>query len=98
MPVRPTNPVHDVFATALILILVVAGAVALLRFLRRTRPDLPLGPPLAVGLGIRVLITSLLVLVGPSEQFRGGDEAFFLDSGRRHRRYSVRAPTLRSKR
>src|SRR5690348_8143383 len=54
----------------------------LLRFLGRSRPELSIGKPLAVGYGLRLLAMALVSSTGIGSTLRGGDELGFLHQAR----------------
>src|SRR5690349_23680574 len=68
------------------LILVVALVAYVLAFvigrLRRRRPDLRIGRPIAVGVGLRLLAVAAINATAVQTQIRGGDEATFLSLAR----------------
>jgi hypothetical protein len=70
--------IHD-FLAGLVTLAVVGWLLYLLvRVLRRSRPDLAIGFPIAVALGIRVLTAIGVSSTGAGASLRGGDETFFV--------------------
>lgn len=69
--------IHDFLAGSLTLCLVAWALYLLLRWLRRTRPDLALGAPIGVALGLRVLTALGVSATGVAATLRGGDEVGF---------------------
>ena len=51
----------------------------LVRRLTRSRPDLRIGAPIAIGFGLRMAAIAAIGLTGLSTTLRGGDETTFLD-------------------
>jgi hypothetical protein len=67
-------------AEGVVLTVLVTGCVliALVRFLRRSRPEFAVGRPLAVGFAIRLVAIAAISLTGLQATLRGGDETTFL--------------------
>src|SRR5215210_9577702 len=81
MPSFTDQQIHDFLAGALTFALVSWGLYLLLRWLRRSRPDLAIGTPVAVAIGIRVVAAFAVSSSGVASTLRGGDEAgFYLNS------------------
>src|SRR5581483_3576391 len=73
--------VHDFLAWGVTLAVVGWALVALLRWLRRTRPALSLGAPVATALGVRIIAAFGVSATGLGASLRGGDEVgFFINS------------------
>lgn len=69
--------------TVIVSALLGAGALALLvRRLQRTRPELTIGTPLAVGFGLRLIAIAGVASTGLQASLRGGDETTFLTYAR----------------
>ena len=66
---------ETVVVSALLSVYVIAWLV---RRLRRTRPELNIGPQLVVGIGLRWLAVAGISSTGLQQALRGGDEAVFL--------------------
>ena len=68
----------------ILVVLVVSGTLAYtIRRLRRRRPDLNIGLPIAVGVGLRFLVIVAINATGSLQtQLRGGDEQTFLSYAR----------------
>ena len=68
-------------AEGVILTTLVVGGVLwwLVRRLARSRPDLRIGAPIAIGFGLRMAAIAAIGLTGLSTTLRGGDETTFLD-------------------
>jgi hypothetical protein len=75
--------IHDFLAGLLTLVVVGWGLYFMLRWLHRTRPDLRIGVPISLALGVRVLAAIAVSSTAASSSIRGGDERFFL-LGSRH--------------
>ena len=71
--------IHDTLAGLVTLCAVAWGLYLLLHWLRRTRPELVLGTPVAVAVGLRVLAATAVTATGIGSTLRGGDESFFLE-------------------
>ena len=70
--------VSDIEGLALT-ILVLSGILAfVMKRMRMTRPELAIGLPVVVGLGLRLLAIAGINSTGVSSQLRGGDESTFL--------------------
>ena len=81
MPSFTDQQIHDFLAGALTLALVSWGLYLMLRWLRRSRPDLAIGTPVAVAIGVRVVAAFAVSSSGVASTLRGGDEAgFYLNS------------------
>jgi hypothetical protein len=74
--------VHDWLAGLVTLCGVAWLLFLLLRWLRRSRPDLAIGTPIAVAFGLRVFTSIAVSSTGIAQTLRGGDELFFLDQAR----------------
>jgi hypothetical protein len=74
--------IHDFLGGLLTLSVVVWLLYLLLRWLRRTRPDLRVGTPIAIAFGLRVLTAIAVSATGVAASLRGGDEVGFLDTSR----------------
>lgn len=70
--------IHDVLAGLFTLCAVVWLLYLLLRWLRRTRPQLAIGTPIWVAVGLRVLAAFAVSSLGVASALRGGDEDNFL--------------------
>jgi hypothetical protein len=70
--------IHDTLAGLVTLCAVGWALWLLLRWLRRTRPELRIGTPVAVAAGLRVLAAIGVSATGIGSTLRGGDEVFFL--------------------
>jgi hypothetical protein len=75
--------IHDFLVVLLTLVLVAYGIFLLLRWLRRTRPELAIGTAISVAVGLRVLAVFGVNQLGSASTLRGGDENFFLASAHR---------------
>jgi hypothetical protein len=79
----PPNPFDTGFDRFLVMaaVLLFWGylILAMVRYLRRRRPGLAVGPALMVGYGIRALAIPAVTLTGIGTSLRGGDEIAFLD-------------------
>src|SRR4051812_4666487 len=83
MPSFTDQQIHDFLVELVTLGVVAWGLYLLLRWLRRSRPDLAIGVPIAVAVGVRVVAAFAVSLSGAASTLRGGDEAgFFLSSQR----------------
>jgi hypothetical protein len=71
--------VHDVIATLTTLLVCACALFLLVRRLRRSRPELSVGSPLAVGLALRI-VTAIGISVAGADAIRGPDEDGFLAS------------------
>ncbi len=60
------------------MLLVAYGLWALLRFLRRSRPGLAIGVPIAIAAGLRMAVAAGISLTSIGSELRGGDEVLFL--------------------
>jgi len=81
VPSFTDQQIHDFLAGALTLALVSWGLYLMLRWLRRSRPDLAIGTPVAVAIGVRVVAAFAVSSSGVASTLRGGDEAgFYLNS------------------
>jgi hypothetical protein len=78
VPSLTDQQIHDYLAGLLTLAVVGWALYFLLRSLRRRRPNLAIGAPIAVGLGLRVLAAIGVSSTGAASTLRGGDENFFL--------------------
>src|SRR3954454_9302021 len=66
-----------------LVVLVVAWVLwALIHTLARTRPDLSIGVPVAVGVGVRLAAIAGIGATGLNSSLRGGDETTFLDQAK----------------
>src|SRR5436305_10099809 len=72
--------IHDFLAGLLTLLLVAWGLYLLLRWLRRSRPDMSIGVPIGVALGLRVISAIAVTSSSAASTLRGGDEVGFLAS------------------
>jgi hypothetical protein len=73
--------IHDFLVEVLTLCVVGWLLYLLLRWLRRTRPDLAIGTPIAIALGLRVVAALGVSATGVASTLRGGDEiGFFFNS------------------
>jgi hypothetical protein len=70
--------IHDYLAGLVTICLVAWGLYLLLRWLRRTRPDLAIGAPISVAVGLRVMAAFGVSSIGVASTLRGGDEGVFL--------------------
>src|SRR4051794_2719294 len=70
---------HDFLAGLLTLFAVSWGLYMLIRWLRRTRPELAIGTPIAVAFGFRVIAAFAVSSTGVASTLRGGDEIGFFD-------------------
>ena len=77
MPSFTDQQIHDVLAGLLTFAVVAWGLYLLIRWLRRSRPDLAIGTPVAVAMGIRVIAAFGVSSSGAAATLRGGDEAGF---------------------
>jgi hypothetical protein len=78
VPGTTDQTIYDVL-TALLTFAAAAYALTLLvRSLRRSRPGLTIGRPIAAALVVRVLITIGVTLTGLGQTLRGGDELRFI--------------------
>ena len=69
--------IHDILAGLLTFAVVAWGLYLLLRWLRRSRPSLALGAPIAVAVGVRVVTAFGVSSSGVASTLRGGDETGF---------------------
>jgi hypothetical protein len=69
--------IHDFLAEVLTLGVVAWALYLLLRWLRRSRPDLAIGTPIGVAIGLRVLAAFGVSATGVGSTLRGGDELGF---------------------
>ena len=80
----PPNPYDTGFDRYLVMVSVLLFwlylILALIRFLRRRRPELAVGLPLAVAYGIRALAIPAVTLTGVGNSLRGGDEVLFMQN------------------
>jgi hypothetical protein len=74
--------IHDFLAGLVTFAVVVWGLYLLLRWLRRTRPDLAIGKAISVAVGVRILGAFAVSSTGLGSTLRGGDETFFLFGAR----------------
>jgi hypothetical protein len=74
--------IHDWLAGLVTFAVVGWALYFLLRGLRRTRPDLAIGGPVAIGFGIRVMAAIGVSSTGAASTLRGGDEIYFLGLSR----------------
>jgi hypothetical protein len=70
--------IHDFLAGLVTFAVVVWALYLLLRWLRRTRPDLAIGKAISVAVGVRLLGAFAVSSTGIGSTLRGGDETFFL--------------------
>ena len=73
-----SDGIHDALVTLVTLLLCGYGVILLYRLLRRGRPDLSIGLPIAVAFGLRLISLAALPLTGIERTLRGGDELTFL--------------------
>ena len=76
------HQIHDFLASLVTLAVVVWGLYLLIRWLRRSRPDLAIGLPIGVALGVRVVSAIAVSSTGTAASLRGGDEAGFVFNAR----------------
>src|SRR3954454_11101899 len=69
--------IHDFLAGFLTLCVVAWAVYLLVRWLRRSRPNLAIGAPIAVAFGLRVLAALGVSATGIASTLRGGDELCF---------------------
>jgi hypothetical protein len=72
--------IHDGVGGLVTLSVVAWGLFLFLRWLRRSRPDLAIGTPVAVAVGLRLLTAIAVSATGVGSSLRGGDESFFLST------------------
>ncbi len=70
-----TSDVLGLVLTVLVMVGVLAFAITRLR---RRRPELAIGLPIVVGVGLRLIAIAGINSTGVSDQLRGGDESTFL--------------------
>jgi hypothetical protein len=77
----PTDQtIHDVVGGLVTLSVVAWGLFLFLRRLRRSRPGLAIGTPVAIAVGLRILTAIAVSATGVGSSLRGGDESFFLNT------------------
>ena len=74
--------IHDYLAGFVTFAAIGWGLFLLLRWLRRSRPDLAIGMPISIAVGIRVLAAIGVSSTGVASTLRGGDETVFLYDSR----------------
>jgi hypothetical protein len=74
--------IYDAEALIVVSLLVGGGLMALYRALRRRRPELHLGVPIVVTLGVHIAATIGVSTLGNARSLRGGDELQFLRESR----------------
>src|SRR4051794_3150758 len=79
---RSDQTLYDVVSTLLTGAMSAAAIFALVRGLRRSRPDLAIGVPISVAFGVRVLATAAVSLTAVAREIRGPDELGFLGQAR----------------
>ena len=82
MPSFTDEQIHAYLTGFVTLAVVVWALTLLLRFLRRRRPDLSIGLPVFIALGLRILAAMAVSSTGAGASLRGGDETFFLFESR----------------
>jgi hypothetical protein len=80
MPGLSDQGIHDTLTGLVTSCAVAWGLYLLLRWLRGTRPDLAIGAPISVAVGVRVLGAFGVSSTGVASTLRGGDELGFLDA------------------
>jgi hypothetical protein len=75
--------IHDFLVVLVTLVVVAYALFLLLRLLRRIRPELAIGTPISVAVGLRVFAVFGVGALGNASALRGGDENFFLASAHR---------------
>ena len=73
-----SDGIHDALATLVTLLLCGYGVMLVYRVLRRGRPELSIGLPIAAAFGLRLISLVALPLTGIERTLRGGDELVFL--------------------
>src|SRR3954471_9890594 len=89
---RSDQTLYDVVSTLLTGAMSAAAIFALVRGLRRSRPDLAIGVPISVAFGVRVLATAAVSLTAVAREVRGSDELGFLDEARQLVEQGITAP------
>jgi hypothetical protein len=74
--------IHDYLAGLVTLAVVGWATYFLIRWLRRSRPALNLGMPIAVALTVRILAAIAVSSTGAGASLRGGDEVYFVGLSR----------------
>jgi hypothetical protein len=74
--------IHDFLAELVTLAVVVWVLYLMLRWLRRSRPELSIGVPVAVAFGLRIVTAFGVSSTGVASSLRGGDELVFLGFAR----------------
>jgi dolichyl-phosphate-mannose-protein mannosyltransferase len=82
MPTRFEPTLYDIECVAFAAAAVGFGLYFMLAALRRSRPELSIGQPMAVAVTLRVAAATGVSLLGAASSLRGGDERFFLELGR----------------
>ena len=77
MPSTATQTIHDVLAATITLLAVALALALLVGHLRRRRPGLRIGVPVATALVLRVLAAAGVSLLPIASTLRGGDELAF---------------------
>ncbi len=70
--------IYDLLTGAATILLVAYVLVALVRLLRRNRPGLAIGLPIAIAAGARMIAAAGVSLTSVGSELRGGDETLFL--------------------
>ncbi len=78
----PANTVQNIEAVGVVLLVVGYVLICLMRRLVRSRPELRIGAPLAVGFGLRLAAIAGISATGLEATLRGGDEITFLTFAR----------------
>jgi hypothetical protein len=74
--------IQNLLAGAVTALLLIYGLMVLVRLLRRRRPGLAIGVPLAIAATLRVLAAAGVSLTSIGSELRGGDEISFLAQSR----------------
>jgi hypothetical protein len=77
-----TATLYDIESVLLATLLMTAGLAWALRRLRRTRPQLVVGPAVAAGVGLRLAAIAGVSAIGLGPTLRGGDEVGFVRGAR----------------
>lgn len=75
--------IYDFLTGAATALLVAYGVFALVRLLRRSRPELAIGLPIAIAVAVRMFATAGVSLTSIGSELRGGDEVLFLNEAAR---------------
>jgi hypothetical protein len=78
VPTLTDQQIHDYLAGLVTLAAVAWALYLLLRWIRRTRPELAIGIPISIAVGLRVFAAIGVSSTGAAASLRGGDENFFL--------------------